>query len=87
MTSTLLVFVVCTYDQYGQFPLSKVAERVKPSRYLFNFLILTFKVGSRAERVKHPGRPIEKGTWRIGRPPDCLASHACVPGSNPADPA
>ena len=24
----------------------------------------------------------EKGTWRIGRAPDYLANHACVPGSN-----
>ena len=24
----------------------------------------------------------EKGTWRFGRAPDCLASHACVQGSN-----
>ena len=28
-----------------------------------------------------------KGAWRIGRAPDCLASHACIPGSSPADPA
>ena len=28
-----------------------------------------------------------KRTYRIGRTPDCLASHACVPDSNPADPA
>ena len=27
----------------------------------------------------------EKGTWRIGTAPDCRASYACVPGSNPAD--
>ena len=26
------------------------------------------------------------GALRIGRAPDYLASHACVPGSNPADP-
>ena len=30
----------------------------------------------------------QRGTWRIGRAPDChaghaYASHACVPGSNP----
>ena len=29
---------------------------------------------------------LEKGTWRSGRAPDCLDSHACVPGSNPAHP-
>ena len=28
---------------------------------------------------------LERGTWRIGRAPGCLASHACVPGSSPAD--
>ena len=27
-----------------------------------------------------------KGTWRIGRAPDCLVSHACVPDSSPANP-
>ena len=26
------------------------------------------------------------GVRRIGRTPDCLASQACIPGSNPADP-
>ena len=34
-----------------------------------------------------PGERREKGTWRIGRTPDCLAGHTCVLGSNPADPA
>ena len=29
----------------------------------------------------------ENEMWRIGRLPDRLASHACVPGSNSADPA
>ena len=27
----------------------------------------------------------EKGTWRNGRAPDCLTTHACVPGLNTAD--
>ena len=26
-----------------------------------------------------------EGAWRIGRAPDCHASHAGVPGSSPAD--
>ena len=32
-----------------------------------------------------PGRE-EKGTWRFGRAPDCLTSHACVRGSSSAKP-
>ena len=32
--------------------------------------------------TNHVGR----GTWRIGRTPDCLTSHAGVLGTNPADP-
>ena len=28
----------------------------------------------------------DKGAWRIGRAPDCIASHVCVPGLDPADP-
>ena len=27
----------------------------------------------------------EKGTWSYGKAPDCIASHVCVPSSNPAD--
>ena len=30
---------------------------------------------------------LEKGMWRIGRAPDRLTSHACIPDSNPFDPA
>ena len=29
---------------------------------------------------------VERGTWRIGRAHNCLASHACVRGSSFADP-
>ena len=28
----------------------------------------------------------QKGVWHIGSAPDCLISHACIAGSNPADP-
>ena len=42
--------------------------------------LLTSKISNGAKSASR------EGAWRIGRAPDCLVSHVCVPGSNPPDP-
>ena len=46
--------------------------------------VYNWQAYNKPQQVKPEG---EKRVWRIGRTPDCIASHAYVTVSSPADPA
>ena len=53
---------------------------------ILDTMLLLETLSNEEYNIEHVQADQEKGTWRLGGAPDCLASHACVPVSNPADP-